>query len=400
MSHRTRPIGQIFVNLGRLTPDDVTRALAHQEAHGGLFGEALVSLGLLTPDELRWGLADQYGLPFVQLHPDQIDRALARLVPARWAREHMVLPVLRDGDTVTVVVADPASARHFDQVQRYTGAAQVEAAVCPADHLLELMAVVFSVEQTGEAPFRAWLESALRAGSARLGVSARAGAVYAWAERGGLVERTRLQTGWLDVLHGSVVPFCEPAKDGAGDWAAIIHTDDGVWRVGCHALRGGRDSIEWVAHVEHRVEPDPRLAQVDERLRASVRAAGGGLIRVEAGPGVGEEALGLALPLLPQQLLGPGTRTFHLAPAGALALPGVFSRPTAGAEGLHSALDALRPFVPDAISAELSVTDGADLEALARRAPLVVYHAPDAGASSGTRARLLLQGSTLLWTAD
>lgn len=401
MSQSTRPIGQIFVNLGRLTPDDVSRALAYQGERGGFFGEALVALGLLTPDELRWGLADQHGLPFVQLHPDQIDHALARLVPAGWARQHMVLPVLRHEDTVTVVVADPsAAARHAEQVQRFTGAAHVDAAVCPAEHLAGLMDAVFAAERPSEASFRDWLGAALRAGAERLGVSARGGAVHAWEERGGAVLRTTLQTGWLEVLHDSVVPFVDPAGDSAAEWTAVLHHEAGVWRVRCHALRGGRDNVEWVADVDAAVLPDPRTARVDADLRAGVGAAGAVVVHAAAGPGVGDDVLGLALPLLPLQLRGPGTRSFHLAAPGQLALPGVLTRAVGEDAGLEAALGSLCPFRPDALTADVPGLDAAGVEALAAHAPLLVYRAAPRPDAPGLAVRLVLRDSQLVWTTD
>src|SRR5262249_11057739 len=58
-----RLIGAIFVEEGKLTPDQVIRVLKVANDLGMRFGEAAVRLGLVTEDEVRYALSQQYDFP-------------------------------------------------------------------------------------------------------------------------------------------------------------------------------------------------------------------------------------------------------------------------------------------------------------------------------------------------
>lgn len=81
-----RTIGQILLDLGRISEEDVGRALEYQRDHGGYFGEALQACGFVSKEELEWGLASQFDLPYVFPDPDAIDPDAAALVSpsGRW----------------------------------------------------------------------------------------------------------------------------------------------------------------------------------------------------------------------------------------------------------------------------------------------------------------------------
>lgn len=57
------PIGNILVQAGRLTPQDLNRIVALQTKEQMLFGEAAVSLGILTDEDVRWALGGQFSYP-------------------------------------------------------------------------------------------------------------------------------------------------------------------------------------------------------------------------------------------------------------------------------------------------------------------------------------------------
>ena len=76
-----RTIGQILMSFGRITEEDVGRALEHQREAGGYFGEALLAMGFVSQEELEWGLASQFDLPYVFPEADSIDPEAAALAP-------------------------------------------------------------------------------------------------------------------------------------------------------------------------------------------------------------------------------------------------------------------------------------------------------------------------------
>lgn len=75
-----RTIGQILMGFGRISEEDVEKALEHQEEAGGYFGEALLAMGFVSQDELEWALASQFDLPYIFPEADSIDPEAAALV--------------------------------------------------------------------------------------------------------------------------------------------------------------------------------------------------------------------------------------------------------------------------------------------------------------------------------
>jgi hypothetical protein len=57
-----RPLGELFVDKGLLSEDQLEEALADQAEHGGRLGERLVELGYVSSTALARLLAEQYGV--------------------------------------------------------------------------------------------------------------------------------------------------------------------------------------------------------------------------------------------------------------------------------------------------------------------------------------------------
>jgi hypothetical protein len=57
-----RPLGQLLVEQGMLTPSELERALAEQQESGKRLGETIVALGFVSGPELGNALAAQYGI--------------------------------------------------------------------------------------------------------------------------------------------------------------------------------------------------------------------------------------------------------------------------------------------------------------------------------------------------
>ena len=54
-------------------------------------------------------LARQFKMPAVDLSRFEVDPRIAKLIPADLALKHLVLPLKRDGRTLTVAMADPTN---------------------------------------------------------------------------------------------------------------------------------------------------------------------------------------------------------------------------------------------------------------------------------------------------
>lgn len=115
-----KTIGSILLDVELVTQDDIEQALGIQKQTGQRLGEILVGLDVVSDDDIRWALAEQLNLPYVNIRKDQIDIDVATMLPEKLARRYHVIPILRIGDELTVVVDDPLNTTVLKDIETIT----------------------------------------------------------------------------------------------------------------------------------------------------------------------------------------------------------------------------------------------------------------------------------------
>jgi type IV pilus assembly protein PilB len=113
-------LGEFLVREGLVTREQVVRGLAEQQASGMRLGYCLVKLGSVAEVELTKALARQFRMPAVDLSRFEPDARVVKLVPADLALRHLVLPLKREGRTLTVAIADPANPNVLEDLKFIT----------------------------------------------------------------------------------------------------------------------------------------------------------------------------------------------------------------------------------------------------------------------------------------
>jgi type IV pilus assembly protein PilB len=119
VSERER-LGELLVREGLVTREQLMRALEEQRATGMRLGYCLVKQGAIQETALTKTLARQFRMPAVDLSKFEVDARILKLVPADVATKHLVLPLKREGRTLTVAVADPSNAGVLDDLKFIT----------------------------------------------------------------------------------------------------------------------------------------------------------------------------------------------------------------------------------------------------------------------------------------
>ena len=117
---RSERIGELLVREGLITREALDRALQEQKATGMRVGYNLVKLGFIHEVELTRMLARQYRMPAVDLSNFEVDTRIAKLIPSDLAIKHLVLPLKREGRTLTVAMADPSDLGVIDDLKFIT----------------------------------------------------------------------------------------------------------------------------------------------------------------------------------------------------------------------------------------------------------------------------------------
>ena len=136
-SRRSR-LGQLMVERGMVTEEQLDTALEEQQSTGNRLGETLVEQGVLSSVDLAAVLADHLGVPFVDLRAGSPDLVLAALIPENVARRYNALPVARWGEQLVIAMANPSDVFAVDDLRVLTGS-PVIAALAEPHHLLETL---------------------------------------------------------------------------------------------------------------------------------------------------------------------------------------------------------------------------------------------------------------------
>jgi type IV pilus assembly protein PilB len=113
-------LGDILVRDGLITADQLKRALAEQRSSGMRLGYTLVKLGFIEETEITKMLARQYRMPAVDLSRFEVDPKILKLISPDIAAKYTVLPLKREGRTLTIAIADPNNVAAIEDIKFIT----------------------------------------------------------------------------------------------------------------------------------------------------------------------------------------------------------------------------------------------------------------------------------------
>jgi len=117
----TSRLGTMLVKANIITQEQLDRALEEQRKSGGRLGTNLVKQGAVKEDDIAVFLSKQFGVPFVKLGELEVDQDVIRSVPMETAQKHLLVPIDRSGNTISVAMADPTNVAAIDDVKFMTG---------------------------------------------------------------------------------------------------------------------------------------------------------------------------------------------------------------------------------------------------------------------------------------
>ncbi|MBT5739109.1 MAG: Flp pilus assembly complex ATPase component TadA, partial [Planctomycetes bacterium] len=102
-----KKVGEILLEKGWVTDEQVKKALGYSKAENCKIGEALVNLEICSQEQVSRALAIHFQLPFANLGKHIIPQEIIDSVPKEVALEHKIVPVARKGRTLVIAMGDP-----------------------------------------------------------------------------------------------------------------------------------------------------------------------------------------------------------------------------------------------------------------------------------------------------
>ena len=118
---KVKPLGEILVDLGFISQNEIDDALNKQRSGGGRLEDTLVQSGKISPEMLARSLAMQLGYDFIEEANIKIDPYVATLVPEATARRYNAMPIRLEGNVLVVAMKDPRHVFALDDIRLITG---------------------------------------------------------------------------------------------------------------------------------------------------------------------------------------------------------------------------------------------------------------------------------------
>jgi len=116
------PLGTLLLRVGAIDPEQLEIALTEKERSPRRLGEILVEWGWVPSVAIAQALAEQYGIPFLDLTQTTVEQDAEMLLPEDAARRLQALPLRFLPDHLLLVgVADPTDVLAAEELRALLG---------------------------------------------------------------------------------------------------------------------------------------------------------------------------------------------------------------------------------------------------------------------------------------
>ncbi|MBL4622771.1 MAG: Flp pilus assembly complex ATPase component TadA, partial [Immundisolibacteraceae bacterium] len=134
----TLRIGDYLLEQGIINEEQLKAGLAEQKSSGRKLGQVLVDSKILTELVLKQALANQLGLPFIDLAQFDLNQSLVQKIEERHARRYRALVLKERSGGYLVGMVDPTDLFAFDELSKKLDRPVLPAVVCQQELLQAL----------------------------------------------------------------------------------------------------------------------------------------------------------------------------------------------------------------------------------------------------------------------
>lgn len=128
-----KPIGELLVDNGQITAEELDLAQRECKKTGERMSVVLSRLGLASESHLKNALELQYGVTYISLAKAEPSKELLELLPEQLMRENLIVPISEHGSVVTIAMVDPNSSEAMDAIKSRLADKQIKPVVCTED---------------------------------------------------------------------------------------------------------------------------------------------------------------------------------------------------------------------------------------------------------------------------
>ncbi|MBE5944160.1 MAG: type II secretion system protein GspE, partial [Lachnospiraceae bacterium] len=132
-------VGDLLVEAGAITEEELQEALAYQKENGGRIGNVIMEMGFISQELLITVLTTQLGVDYIETKACKLDDNILKLVPENLVNKYKAIPIGYDEynpNILRVAMVDPMDLNAVDDISIATNA-QVEPLLAMEDDIME-----------------------------------------------------------------------------------------------------------------------------------------------------------------------------------------------------------------------------------------------------------------------
>jgi len=134
-----KTLGEVLIQAGMIDDLQLQAAMADLKDGRQTLGEALVRREFAAERDIAQALVTQFSLPYLSASQITVPGQVASLLPLDLMRRHLLAPIDRFGNCLTILAADVLNAEVLAQIESHTGC-EVQVFVGTAEDVRELIA--------------------------------------------------------------------------------------------------------------------------------------------------------------------------------------------------------------------------------------------------------------------
>ncbi len=116
----SKPIGELLIERGVITKEQLLNALKIQKEEHRLIGDILINSGFAKEEDVAQALTIQYGLPYLPLKNYELSPDVIKLVPKEFSLKYALVPIDRIGNTLTLSITDLLDQDTINELEKLT----------------------------------------------------------------------------------------------------------------------------------------------------------------------------------------------------------------------------------------------------------------------------------------
>ena len=110
-------LGQMLVDKGIITPEQLDEGLREQKKSGDFIGGTLIRLRFTKEEQVFPVLSEQLNIPYIKIKEVEVSPAAIKKVPAKFASHYKLMPIKLEKKSLTVAVTDPLDLHTLDDIR-------------------------------------------------------------------------------------------------------------------------------------------------------------------------------------------------------------------------------------------------------------------------------------------